>query len=183
MSVREVLEKALRIVGEPASGHKMMSSRREAMAVYKLLHEAHAALSSPPEPTLRSSGEGMDEIAITPEHALDELDLLIQEYDPEQSDWRFRKSVMMTLIARIRPATLRTAPQAPEPTRERYDCDPAAALDVSSCGQENDYRRARLAKAEPTREEIATYSCPCGIGIEPCPDQSGKLLCCNGDKK
>lgn len=47
----------------------------------------------------------------TAELALDELDLLIQEYDPEQSDWRFRKSVMMQLIARIRPATLRNEPQ------------------------------------------------------------------------
>jgi hypothetical protein len=45
------------------------------------------------------------------ELALDELDLLIQEYDPEQSDWRFRKSVLMQLIARIRPATLRNEPQ------------------------------------------------------------------------
>lgn len=46
------------------------------------------------------------------EQALDELDLLIQEYDPEQSDWRFRKSVMMKLIDRIRPATLRCSAES-----------------------------------------------------------------------
>lgn len=41
--------------------------------------------------------------------ALDELELLIREYDPRQSDWRFRMSVMMELIVRIRPAALRAS--------------------------------------------------------------------------
>lgn len=39
---REAIEAALKIVGDPASGNKMMSSRREAMAVHKLLSAALA---------------------------------------------------------------------------------------------------------------------------------------------
>lgn len=33
---------ALKIVGDPASGHKMMSSRREAQAVHRILNRALA---------------------------------------------------------------------------------------------------------------------------------------------
>lgn len=40
---------------------------------------------------------------------LDEIDLLVQEYDPEQSDWGFRKGVIMDLIGKIRPLTIRAA--------------------------------------------------------------------------
>lgn len=49
-SARKVLVAALKIVGEPASGHRMMSSRREAMALYKLLQQAIAGLSPTPLP-------------------------------------------------------------------------------------------------------------------------------------
>jgi hypothetical protein len=65
--------------------------------------------------------------------ALDELDLLIQEYDPEQSDWRFRKSVMMQLIARIRPATLRNEPQAAPERSSGHGCKRAGGFVDSGC--------------------------------------------------
>jgi hypothetical protein len=137
-------------------------------------------MMAPPEPTGRSSGEGavphvsiqsmglsggrtdyfvqikVGERAVTPHVFREEYKAA---YHVALYDWLLNGVGEEPNCVEFRPedwpARVVTAPQAPEPTRERYDCDPAAALDVSSCGQENDYLRARPAKAEPTREEIA----------------------------
>jgi hypothetical protein len=42
-----LIRTALKVVGEPASGHRMMSSRRDACTVWQLLNRALTALSTP----------------------------------------------------------------------------------------------------------------------------------------